>query len=119
MANQQISQLLKKTTEEELLTTAKEALTAEVDVLSKVKIFCEEKEDSEEGCSDVLDDLSYTVEQMVLAVMELPKVKASSMGKTIETAHTKFNEKYFGEEDSNYADLAYQLGKKVLEAISP
>ncbi|WKY13479.1 hypothetical protein Q1695_004369 [Nippostrongylus brasiliensis] len=101
MANQKVSEVLQKTTEEELLTAAKEVLTAEVDVLSKVKIFCEEKENSEGRCSDVLDDLSYTVEQMVLAVMELPKVKASSLGRTIETAHTEFNEEYFGGEDTH------------------
>ncbi|WKY13471.1 hypothetical protein Q1695_004365 [Nippostrongylus brasiliensis] len=115
-AQDKVREVLKKTDKDELLVALKEALTAESNILGKVKEFCKGKETSpRRGCGEVSHRFASALEALVDAVMVLPL--DDDMRQTITSAYEVFNDEYYGKENSDYAELALTLAKAVAAAL--
>ncbi|VDL80835.1 unnamed protein product [Nippostrongylus brasiliensis] len=115
-AQNKVREVLKKTDKDQLLVALKEALTAESDTLAKVKEFCKGKETSpRRGCGEVVHRFASALEALVDAVMFLPL--DDDMRQIINNAYDVFNDQYYGDANSDYAELALTLAKAVAAAL--
>ncbi|WKY13466.1 hypothetical protein Q1695_004363 [Nippostrongylus brasiliensis] len=121
VADQKVLKVLNKTKTDELLAALKEALTAEGDILFKVKRFCGKNRRTlgeEVRCAEILHRFADAIDELVRAVIMVSSVDKSSTNKAVRKAHKYFNDQHWSNPKSDYAELALTLSKTVVDAIS-